>query len=598
MRTSFIFITLLSAFVCLIILTKCAQVRPVTGGPKDTIPPNLVNTNPKSETINFDGKKIILEFDEIVKVDALAKNLIVTPAVEQEDYKMKTVNNVITLDFKEGFEENTTYTFNFGEAIKDVTESNLAENVYLAFSTGDFIDSLSISGNINNLMTQQPGEGYIVSLYRAFDTVDIFQGKPRYLTKTREDGTFRINNIADGAYRLYALKEENGNFNYDNEEESYAFLPDTITISENRDGFQLYSQKVNALPLRVQSSRTSGVYYELALNKPIDRYELKTADPDLEGVPISSLNDERKLIRIYNTFGLSDSLEAQVVITDSIGQRIEKEFYIKFAETRRKQEEFKQTVLPDKSFKVDRNLPVELKFNKPIAGVTLDSIIFMYDSANIISLTNQEDITWNADRTRANFNFEVSSQKATALLEEKVLYREQQKIIQDSLAQIPQDTTVVQAPDSDDQDAKPAAKKPRPAPLPKEPEVRLYLGKAAFVSIENDSSKRVDATYKFIKDEDFATLKGVVFNNDQSFFLQLVDTKFNVISELYNVEEFTFDNIKPGEYFLRILIDANDDGVWDKGSLRQLRLPEPVIMYEEEIILRANWEKQDVEIYL
>lgn len=598
MRASFFFVSLLSAFICLVILTKCAQVRPVTGGPKDTIPPNLVSTNPKYETINFDGRKITLEFDEIVKVDALAKNLIVTPAVEQEDYKMKTVNNVVTLDFKEGFEENTTYTFNFGEAIKDVTESNLAANVYLAFSTGDFIDSLSISGNVNNLMTQQPGEGYIVSLYRAHDTLDIFQGKPRYLTKTREDGSFTIKNIADGPYRLYALKEENGNFNYDNEEESYAFLPDTITINENRDGFQLYSQKINALPLRVQSSRTSGVYYELALNKPIDKYELQTADPDLEGVPISSLNDERKLIRIYDTFGLKDSLEAQVIITDSIGQKIEKEFYIKFAETRRKPEEFKQSVLPDKGYKIDRNLPVELKFNKPIAAVTLDSIVFMYDSANVNTLANLENISWNADRTRAKFNFEISPNKATALLEEKILLREQQKIIQDSLAQLPQDTTAMQAPDSEDGEAKTTAKKSKPAPLPKEPEVRLYIGKAAFVSIENDSSKRVDATYKFIQEEDFATLKGVVYNNEQSFFLQLVDTKFKVVDELYNVEDFTFDNIKPGEYFLRILIDANDDGVWDKGSLRELRLPEPVLMYEEEIILRANWEKQDVEIYL
>ena len=139
----YLFSWFIISFIIIYFLTYCASITPPGGGPRDTIPPILVKSYPENKSLNFDDNYIRLTYDEYLKIDNLSKQLIITPII-QEEYEQKIRKNSIELSFPEPFKDSTTYTFNFGEAIQDITEGNITFDNVLAFSTGDYIDSLYI----------------------------------------------------------------------------------------------------------------------------------------------------------------------------------------------------------------------------------------------------------------------------------------------------------------------------------------------------------------------------------------------------------------------------------------------------------------------
>jgi len=134
-----------------IILWNCASQSQPTGGPKDKEPPKLISSIPEDQSLNYREKLIELEFDEHMAVSKIKTELIITPRIDAE-YDFKLRKDKLILEFEENFKDSTTYTFNFRKSIKDLTEGNFAD-VLLSFSTGPFLDTGSIRGNINNLIT-------------------------------------------------------------------------------------------------------------------------------------------------------------------------------------------------------------------------------------------------------------------------------------------------------------------------------------------------------------------------------------------------------------------------------------------------------------
>ena len=124
----------------LLILYACANPIPPTGGPKDLDSPILINTVPENKVLNFEGSEIVLEFDEYIKEENLLTQLMITPNLS-DPYKYQINRNQIKLSFEEPFDSATTYTFNFREGIKDITEGNVPPNLKFVFSTGTFLDS-------------------------------------------------------------------------------------------------------------------------------------------------------------------------------------------------------------------------------------------------------------------------------------------------------------------------------------------------------------------------------------------------------------------------------------------------------------------------
>ncbi len=163
------------------LLTSCANVTPPSGGPRDTITPVRLITIPLDKSINYKGKSIVMEYDERINVNKIKDQLIITPYIES-DYEYTIKKNIIKLNFEEAFEDSTTYTLNFRESIQDITEKNPTKDNKFTFSTGSFIDSMTIDGYVKDLLTFDTLENIIVGIYNVNDTISIFDGTPYYFT--------------------------------------------------------------------------------------------------------------------------------------------------------------------------------------------------------------------------------------------------------------------------------------------------------------------------------------------------------------------------------------------------------------------------------
>src|SRR5690554_4638979 len=168
---NFIFSAFIAGFISLLHFSCANEVHP-TGGPRDTIPPYLIHSIPETQSLNYTKNIIFLEFNEFIKADKLNSQLLITPTVASK-YKVKVGPKKIQIKFEDDrpFLENTTYTFNFQNSIKDLTEGNIWENPKIVFSTGNYIDSLYIKGRVVELMTAKPAKKYIVSIYSHSDTL-------------------------------------------------------------------------------------------------------------------------------------------------------------------------------------------------------------------------------------------------------------------------------------------------------------------------------------------------------------------------------------------------------------------------------------------
>lgn len=207
------------------LLTSCARQSAPTGGPKDTIPPVLVRAIPPNEAINFNDKEIQLLFSETVILNAPKEQLIVTPTIGKE-YKIVNRKNSVILTFEDPLEDSTTYTFNFRESVQDITEKNPVRNLQLAYSTGTYIDSLSIEGTVFDMLRGKEIKDATVALHVENDTFNILEDPASYFTKTDEKGKFKISHLKPDNYYLYAFEDKNRNLIVNSRTESYGFKSD------------------------------------------------------------------------------------------------------------------------------------------------------------------------------------------------------------------------------------------------------------------------------------------------------------------------------------------------------------------------------------
>lgn len=546
---------------CLFFLSRCANVGQPTGGPKDTEPPLLINTIPQDQTLNFNDNKIQFTFNEPVKIDDVKKQIIITPPIEDEDYVIKLKNNILTFQLKENLQPNTTYTFNLGEAITDVTENNKARNIKLGFSTGSFIDSLSVSGKVTHLMQDKPAINAIVGLYIADDTLDIFNKRPFYLTKTDSTGSFELTNLKNEKYRIYSFVDKNSNLKNEPLTESFGFKENIIDLDSAINDINIKLFKQDNRELKVQSSRPDGQYFLIKFNKYVKNYELKPETPSID--LYHNLVDENTTIRIYDTFS-QDSLLAFLTAYDTLDKQITDEVFIKFITSKKPAEPFNYTISPSENERIAENFRTEISFTKPVIRIITDSIFFKYDSLNLVTIDPEKDFIWN--------------QRKDKLVIEKKLDK---KLVQNqgSSEAIPQQNNRSLTSKTSNEGA-----------------VQLYMSKGSFISVENDSSKVFDKKYRFINPQETGIIEGNIFTDKEHYNIQLLDKNYKLISEIKDKKKYRFENVKPGEYRIRILVDNDGDGSWTPGDINEFREPEDVFFLDEVLTIRANWEREDVNI--
>lgn len=512
-----------TAFILTCCFWRCAVQTTPTGGPKDEIPPVLVRSSPGEKETNFKGKTIELTFNEKVKLNNPTEEIIITPSPGKV-IDFKAAKNKITIDPKDAWADNTTYSITFREGVQDITEGNSVDTLHLAFSTGPDIDSLSIYGRITNGIKEEIPQKITVAIYQA-DTIDISKHAAIYFTKTDGKGRFKIENLKAGKYFIYGFDDRNKNLKVESTTEVFGFRSSPITLQTNRQDSIIFSlAKADSRPIKINSIRRTDKTTRVVFNKSITSYQITS---NTNANPINFFGDNPSEIIIYNP-PATDSIRINLVAKDSIDLSFDTVFYTKQSTTKALAEAFK--VIYDQPVYIPETGIFSFKgsFNKPIKQIDQDSIFIKIDSLNLIRI-DQNDIL-------------IDNTNKLITLEKKI---DKKKI--------------------------PSTAKTSPS---------LILGKAFIITFENDSSQAEIKPIKISSSEKTATLEIEIKTTQKSFIVQLLSSSGTVLESVKNVKNHIFKNLEPVTYKLRVIVDKNTNGKWDTVNIFTRTEPEPVYYYK------------------
>ncbi len=560
-------------FFISLFLPRCAVVVQPTGGPKDTIPPVLVRSEPPKNSTNFSGKRVRLTFDEYIKLDQISQKLVLSPPQERlPEFRIR--GKSLELTFYEELDDSTTYTLYLSDAVVDNNEGNKLENLEFAFSTGPEIDSMRFKGKIIDAFSLEPMEGVLVMLYTHFDDSIPIKERPRYVTKSNKEGEFTLSNLMQRNYKIFALKDENSNYLFDQISEKIAFTQDTIlpsdltepssdTLSKKpHEGItlRLFQKEDKSLRLadykRGQpralsfgfSRKPVGNVEIVPFNAPFDTSKVwYEVERNIKGDSLVYwlLDDELKnndTLQVTATYQRTDSLMNLYQTTDTLRMFYQKESSKRSGRGDKNQEdtEEKKPTLAIKTSPTGSILPhqsLSLSFNMPIKAIdtTLIALKNTTDSVSISSFSVAKD-TLKPTQYHIKHSWENNTGYALTVLPN------------------------------------------------------------AFTNLDGASNDTLIHSFKGADPERYGKIVLDITGTTPDVILDLVDSKDNVIDRKITEEDgkIEFSYIKPGTYKLRFIVDENRNGKWDTGNYLKGVQPERVIIYEEkdtqEIQVKANWE--------
>ena len=508
-----------------------------TGGPKDESAPELISSIPKQGQTNYNGSRVMLEFNEFLKLKNPKDEIIVSPDIKDVNYTVK--KNIVSIDFDEKLQENTTYSFAFRESIQDLNEGNPAEDLHLAFSTGAEIDSLQISGNVTQLLKGQPSEKYSVAIYQS-DTFDIFKHRPSYFTRTNKNGDFEIRNLKAGEYKIYAFEDKNKNLVLESRSEKFGILAENISLNDHVDSISLKTIPLDSRPITVTGIRGLGHFTKVRLNKNLTSYTLISQDINDKNIP-NCFSGNQSEIDIFPNKPPNDSTLVRLVGIDSLEQRLDTLFYVKQTSAKSLKEKIKISVTKCQLLTDAQKFYSELKASELLNSIQPDSIYIQIDSTSILPF-NSTDI-----------RYDTIFRKITI---EKTFERK------DSISW---------------------------------KTARFVLGRMAFTSIYNDSSTTTTSPINAILPEETASLIIESELLKPNILIEILDDRQNSIGLYQHAKTIVVRSIKPGSVYIRRIEDNNQNGKWDPGNPNLKILPENIVFYinpegKTQIPLRANWE--------
>jgi len=526
--------------IFVMIAAGCANVSMPTGGKRDEIPPTLESSTPASNELDVSSKTLVFNFSEDIKLKDPKEEILIVPSLGKNTlFTVKKQKLIITPELE--LLAKTTYSINFRDGVQDITEGNPAENLRLAFSTGPTIDSLSINGTVKDTFNERVPTKITIGIYQS-DTFDIFKHTPTYFTKSNLEGKFSIQNLKDATYYIYAFEDKNKNLKVDSKTEKFGYLLRSIEPAKSKDSLTIAMSNVDSRPLAITSIKHTEKNSRLRFNKQLDSLSVLGLE---KKESIYSYGIDRSELIFYNAFPKEDSIKVSVFAKDSVGHMLDTILFLKHGDLKTAEETFRTKEI-EQQYHIGLNkFSYRLGFNKPIAILNYDSIYIQYDSLNSKKL-DPKHITIDTLRN------EISFESVIDLVKPK--------------------------------------KDKKKASIPK-----FTLGKGAIISIAQDSSKRVVRNIEITEEEDLGTVTVKVESTSKNYVIQMITTENKVIQSMRNVKEYTFKNLPPIEYKIRIIVDENRNGKWDIGSFSKRTESERIVFYKSEegkysFPLRANWE--------
>jgi hypothetical protein len=306
MRLKFIPAIALSCLVALALVQigGCANIVPPSGGPRDSIPPYAVYAKPKDSSINIAPKEILISFNEYITTSALQEQLIVSPNIKNNPLIDQRLN-MLRIRLSDSLNTNTTYSFQFGNALRDVNENNVAQNYTYVFSTGNKIDTGKVFGKVQIAETGLVDSTLIAVLHPVENDSAIYNDKPNYYTRINGQGIFEFKFLPAKDFNIYIVPNDY-NKRYDDSTKLFAFLDHSVAPTKNQDSIQMYA--FEAAPKKEKKSTAVAGAKNPKKLSPILKYISNLEGKEKDILSSLTLNFEMP-IRLNDSFN--------IVITDT-----------------------------------------------------------------------------------------------------------------------------------------------------------------------------------------------------------------------------------------------------------------------------------------
>ncbi len=586
------------AVVCALLLSSCAKMGSPDGGWYDEEPPRVIGATPADKGVNVKSTRIYINFNEFIKIDNPTQNVVVSPP-QLEAPEIKGQGKRISIELMDSLKANTTYTIDFSNAISDNNEGNPLGNFTYSFSTGDHIDTLEVSGYVLQADNLEPVKGILVGLYDDLSDT-IFKKKPMLrVSRTDSRGRFTVKGIAPGKYRVYALQDADGDYVFGQKSEMLAFSHDVVVPTFRPDTRQdttwldsLHIAAINRVPytrflpddlcLRAFNEVLTTRYLVKSERKEANRFTLyysygDSILPQVKGLNFNAENAfvieptakndtitywlrdtalvNQDTLSIALTHHISDSLGVLRLQTDTL-QLLSKQPYAKrlkeqtkrFEDWQKQQEKRKKrgepydSVMPREPLKLQVSPSGEMDPDKNVV-LEAQEPLNEVDTAHIHLFSHtSKDTLWYRER----FVLErINTQRYVLRAEWK--------------------------PDV---------------------EYSLEADSATFSTIYGQVSAALKQGFKVRSNDNYATilmmLEGMA---GKPVIVQLLDAQDKVLKEVYTASgQAEFFYVTAGKYYMRLIVDANDNHQWDTGDYDADRQPEEVYYYPEAVECKANWD--------
>lgn len=526
-----------------VLFASCAKVVMPVGGPRDVTPPTVVKCVPENGTINFSDPNIKITFDEFVVLNNPSENIIISPPLSQQPkYEMK--GKTLIINILDSLIDNSTYNVVFSNGIKDYTEGNLLPIYQYAFSTGEFIDSATMSGVLLDAQTLKPVSNVSVCLYEHDIDSLPFTTLPKYLTKTQANGIFTFSNIKEGKYKVFAISDINSNFIFDLPNEGIAFWD---TLYSSCLDIRLDSLKSAPLNLRyfVEEDTIQQLSAITSRAKGIYRFAYKLPVRDFHAEPVAGdktsfytqLSFSRDTVSFYFKKEVLDSTYLLLSTENRIDTVLIEPYKAPLRQGRDKKS-MEPTLQVRALYSGDLFKPLTLQFSYPIRPIDSFPVTF------IKKIKSRNDTIVEHYSVPDSFILQLP---LTFSYEEKYSY-------------------VVQIPDS------------------------VFYG--------YDGTTHDSLTFEFTSKSirDYGNLQmNYIVSEATDYLIFLLDAQDREVRKdlITSSSELVYNNLVPGNYKIKVVKDLNKNGKWDTGNYKKKRQPEPIYYFEKPIQIRGYWDLEE-----
>lgn len=585
----------------IIAMYACASMGTPDGGPEDYDPPKFVRSTPEPNAINYNKKKVTIEFDEFIKLEKASEKVIISPP-QAEAPEVRASGKRVIVQFQDSIKQDITYTIDFGDAIVDNNANNPLGQFAFAFSTGNTVDTMAVSGTVLNAENLEPIKGIQVGLHKNLNDSAFVKLPFDRISRTDSRGRFTIRGVAPGKYRIYALMDGNQNYFFDSKTEQIAwsdslivpsmepavrqdtvwnpldtakidtiktvnytrFLPDNIMLRafKEENDFQ-YLQKSERTKTNQFSIYFSAKNKELPTVKGLDfdekqlLVEPNTRKDSLLYWITDTVLCERDTLTLQLDYWATDTLKQLVPKTDTLRlvNKVprERRLAMREEEMKKKEKERKKRARKGDTLSVETKFlginvdaPSSLDLNRNIT-VSFDEPITSIDTA-AIHMTHKVDTVWQD----IPFLF-----------------------VADSIA--PRRYEILA-------DWKPGD------------EYRLNIDSLAFKGVYGLHTDKVEKSLKVKTLEDYGTLYLNITGAEPNAIVQLLNSSDAVIRQQPVTDKGTCDFyfLQPStKYYIRLFNDSNNNGKWDTGNYEQKLQAEEVYYFPKVWEMKANFEFEE-----